>query len=231
MENLNRDIFCERARELFGDTSQMTLAKETGISQGVISVISRGESKAVTADIVYRLAKHFNVSSDWLMGLSNVKTPERATNELCDTLGLSEKVVSFLRGESSTAYEKNLRMLGKNEDADLLRKNEIEELRHAINEIAGNHIDYLNTENPTSLSLVYRIEKFWDTLKTEELSMLNLGGSLKIANAEKEEIVRFNPSADVWLLDVKKALIAAAIQDINEFFIEQKNEIIKKFGA
>lgn len=97
MSNLDCNIFCERAKELFGERGQIDLAESIGISQGVISAIKRNAPKAPSADTVYRIAKYFNVSADWLLGLSDVRSTDKATKELCDTLGLSEYAIFLLQ--------------------------------------------------------------------------------------------------------------------------------------
>lgn len=96
MENFNCDIFCERVLEKFGNRGQVELARDIGISQGTVSAIKLKKIKSPGADIVYRIAKHFGVSTDWLLGLTDVQTTDKATKELCDTLGLSENTVKLL---------------------------------------------------------------------------------------------------------------------------------------
>lgn len=81
MENFNSDIFCKRVNELFGKTGQKELSNKLGISQAVISSIKTRSSKSPSADTIYLIANYFNVSTDWLLGLTDVKSTDKATKE------------------------------------------------------------------------------------------------------------------------------------------------------
>jgi transcriptional regulator with XRE-family HTH domain len=81
MSKYNHDIFFERAIELFGKTSQQELSKKIGISQAVISSIKTKSAKSPSADTIFLIANHFGVSVDWLLGLSDVKSTDKATKE------------------------------------------------------------------------------------------------------------------------------------------------------
>lgn len=98
MTNFNCDIFCERVNSLFGSMGQMELSEKIGISQGVISAIKNKKVKAPGADTVFKIARHFNVSADWLLGMQGApKTTDLTTKELCNALGLSEDAVWTLQ--------------------------------------------------------------------------------------------------------------------------------------
>lgn len=100
MNYFNCNIFCERAIALFGETGQKELSSKTGISQAVISSIKTKSIKSPSADTIYLLANYFNVSTDWLLGLTDTKSTDKATKELCDTLGLSEEAIEVLQDET-----------------------------------------------------------------------------------------------------------------------------------
>lgn len=79
--------------------SQNDLALEIGLAPSVISKIKTGRSQDPSAETVAALAKYFNVSADWILGLTDVKSTDKATRDLCTTLGLSEKAIGVLSGE------------------------------------------------------------------------------------------------------------------------------------
>lgn len=81
MQNFNSDIFCERVNTLFGKTGQKELSKKLGISQSLISDMMNGNVKSPRADTLFSIANHFGVSVDWLLGLSDVKSTDKATKE------------------------------------------------------------------------------------------------------------------------------------------------------
>ena len=103
-------VFCQRACALFGSMKQTQIAELTGLTQSAISKImtcardSWYESNtSPSAETVYKIAKAFNVSTDYLLGLTDVKTTKTATKELCSTLGLSEETIKILSADPSSA--------------------------------------------------------------------------------------------------------------------------------
>lgn len=96
MKNFDSNLFCERAKELFGKTGQQELSQKIGISQAVISAIKNNSAKSPSADTIYLISKKFGVSADWLLGLSDIKSADKDTHALCAALGLSENTVKLL---------------------------------------------------------------------------------------------------------------------------------------
>ena len=80
---------------------QNEIAEKIGISPSVLSKLCSGNSKAPSADTVFSIAKYFNVSADWLLGLSDNSTTDKATKSLCKTLGLSDISIEFLKNNSN----------------------------------------------------------------------------------------------------------------------------------
>lgn len=109
--NFNSDIFCERVNYLLGDTGQMELAEKIGISQGVISAIKNKKVKAPGADTIYKIAEHFNVSADWLLGLSDVPSQDTDLKAVCEYTGLSQDSVEFLNGTWNKALKNAINLL------------------------------------------------------------------------------------------------------------------------
>lgn len=70
------DILKERLRETFGTDSQEIVGGKLNMTQGNVSKLLSG-SQQPTLDTLYRIAEVYEVSIDWLMGLSNNK--KRAT--------------------------------------------------------------------------------------------------------------------------------------------------------
>lgn len=106
--------FGERLGDLIANnkTTATALAKDTGISQSAISDY-QSKGRAPDCATIYRLAKHFSVSSDYLLGLTTNKTPDPTIQKICRMTGLTEDNVLSLtkRGpydlpESIDAYTK-----------------------------------------------------------------------------------------------------------------------------
>ena len=70
--NFNMKEFNERLKELrtLKNLSQEQLAKETGISSTAICYYETGQ-RVPNANVIIVLAKYFNVSSDYLLGLND----------------------------------------------------------------------------------------------------------------------------------------------------------------
>lgn len=100
MNYFDSNKFSERASQLFGATGQKEISMLTGISQAVISSIKTKSIKSPSADTIYSIARSYNVSTDWLLGLTDVKSTDKATKELCGTLGLSEKTIETLKAHT-----------------------------------------------------------------------------------------------------------------------------------
>ena len=82
-------------RERKGE-SQEQLAAALGVSRPIIQHWERG-TRYLKADAIIKLAMHFGVSTDYLLGLSSVETPDTDLHAVCDYTGLSEKAVMQLR--------------------------------------------------------------------------------------------------------------------------------------
>ena len=74
---------------------QKDLAKELGVKDNIISYWCNGNRKPNTEQIV-QIAKFFNVSSDYLLGLSNVPTTDKDFKYVCDTTGFKMETIKFL---------------------------------------------------------------------------------------------------------------------------------------
>ena len=92
-----KDIFAEKLRERMRECSenQSSLAQKIGVQRQTISLYTTGQSKPDTEKLS-KIAQALNVSSDWLLGLSDVKTPDVSVKAICEKTGLSEKAVTSI---------------------------------------------------------------------------------------------------------------------------------------
>lgn len=84
-----------KLRVLAGE-SQQSLADNIGVKRETVKFWESGERHIKCGDIA-KLAKHFNVSADYLLGLSDVVSPDTGIRSVCDYTGLSEKSVDNIR--------------------------------------------------------------------------------------------------------------------------------------
>ena len=64
-------------------TTQTQLAKEMGIDRGVFFKDCSGE-RSVTLERLQKYSKYFNVSTDYLLGLTDIQTPETDIQAICE---------------------------------------------------------------------------------------------------------------------------------------------------
>lgn len=72
MENFNREVLGERLKMLRTEKNigQNLLAKDLELSNASISYWETGKQEP-TAQAIFKLAKYFNVSADYLLGLKD----------------------------------------------------------------------------------------------------------------------------------------------------------------
>ena len=85
--------FKERFFQLCGNKTQQAIADEIGVSRATIGYYMNGD-RSPDIEILSRIAKYFNVTSDYLLGLSDNKKAENA--DIGERLGLSDTVIEFL---------------------------------------------------------------------------------------------------------------------------------------
>jgi transcriptional regulator with XRE-family HTH domain len=87
----------ERIKKLRGKSmSQYELAKAVGLSRNTIYSYENGR-RLPDAGAIIALANFFNVTTDYLLGRSDVQMPSMEVQSICIETGLSEKAVLALR--------------------------------------------------------------------------------------------------------------------------------------
>ena len=78
---LNTEVLRERLKAVLGNESQQAVGEKLNMSQGNISKILKG-SQLPTLETAYLIAGEYNVSVDWLLGLSDEKSIASRGNKL-----------------------------------------------------------------------------------------------------------------------------------------------------
>lgn len=94
MDNLS-DLVEEKKKQR-KTNSQEKQALEMGISKSQLSKYLCGDA-VPNADAIYTMAKYYNCSADYILGLSKKRTADINEAKMCDELGLSEKAVKLLK--------------------------------------------------------------------------------------------------------------------------------------
>ena len=84
-----KEIFIKRLSEITSGMKQKEIAKIMGCTEGTISkYLNPNKKDFPTAEMLYNLAQHFNISIDWLVG--NSSTPKYSekfsTRDICKIL-------------------------------------------------------------------------------------------------------------------------------------------------
>lgn len=72
------------------------IAREVGLDASTITKYYNGD-RHLSVSAIRKFANYFNVSSDYLLGLSNAPTNDKDLQAICDYTGLSEKAILNLR--------------------------------------------------------------------------------------------------------------------------------------
>ena len=89
------EVFPTRLRQIMEErkVSQGTLGDEIGVRRQTVSLYTTGQSKPDT-DKLTAIARYFDVSADWLLGISDVETPDADMQAICKITGLTEAAVN-----------------------------------------------------------------------------------------------------------------------------------------
>lgn len=76
-------------------TSQQELAEKLTVKRQTVSLYLTGQS-VPDAIQIRSIAQFFNVSTDWLLGLTDIRTVNSSERAVCDYTGLTEETVTVL---------------------------------------------------------------------------------------------------------------------------------------
>lgn len=106
MDSLEK--FHARLKQLIAEdgTKLRPLAKKLGVSSiGILSDWQNG-NKTPRADSVLKLADYFGVTTDYLLGLTDIRTTSTSVRAAAELTGLSESAVNILSQMERPAVEK-----------------------------------------------------------------------------------------------------------------------------
>ena len=93
--------------------TQDRVAEELNISSETVKKIEQGKTN-LTPERIRQFSKYYNVDSDYILGLSDLKS--KATTSAAKTTGLSEESISFISGLSPNNKTVLERLLSQKED-------------------------------------------------------------------------------------------------------------------
>lgn len=97
--------FAQRLTELRekAGKKRQEVADDLGISRASLEYYEKGKRKPDT-DILFRIAKYFNTSADYLIGLSDVPTTDKDLKFVCEYTGLSNEAVENMQSHKNNAF-------------------------------------------------------------------------------------------------------------------------------
>ena len=99
MENAkNQDkglIFQERFNELVGNATQEEIAKKLNTSRQNVGNWKKGKSRPDIFALA-EISKAYNVSTDYLLGLTDIKSTDTTIKDICEYTGLNEKSIELI---------------------------------------------------------------------------------------------------------------------------------------
>ena len=93
--NENMQIFKERLKALRGKRSLQEVAHDLGISRATLGYYENGDRKP-DIEVLLKIASYYNVSCDYLLGLTDYLTPNIDNRAISEKTGLSEEAVDIL---------------------------------------------------------------------------------------------------------------------------------------
>ena len=105
----DKEVFAYRLKSLREEKhlNQSECAQKLGISRGSMSFYEHGE-RLPDIEIIYNMAHFFKVTSDYLIGISNIKTNDANINSVCKYLNLTEETVDRLRFNMENTFRDDL---------------------------------------------------------------------------------------------------------------------------
>ena len=116
----NRNVFQMRFKEIVGDKArQEEIAKRIGTSRQNIGNWLSGKAKPDIYSLA-KIAKEYEISTDWILGLTDIKSPQTDIRLICRYTGLSEESVNSLHNFTDSG------------DGDMLYSSKENEILNAV---------------------------------------------------------------------------------------------------
>jgi len=94
-------LFAIRLNQIMkeNEISQTTMANYIGCTRQAISQYTSGKNLP-NIEVLFHISKFLNVTTDWLVGLSNAKTHDASIQSISKKTGLSEKAIINISNDS-----------------------------------------------------------------------------------------------------------------------------------
>jgi transcriptional regulator with XRE-family HTH domain len=218
---INKDSeFAQRLKALRENPyiSQQKLADEIGVTKSTIGLYENGDN-VPDAKTLYKIAKFFNVSGDYLLGLTDVKTNNYEVKKICNYVGLSDITVEHLHDLLERYRETKIEPLAIALIDTIIRNLDISDiednLRRAATAAATSELYKIKNPDSVLLDALNTTNIYSDTVYGEEIYKGD--GSIRL------------PARDVfeWYIEkVIKTLNSRTAEATKDIVLELKSRII-----
>ena len=223
-------IFAERLSDLIADKniSLGKLEQMTGISKSALSKYTNDEAEAPITSIV-KLAQYFDISADYLLGLSDARTADKDLQFVCDYTGLSAESIEKLRNYCIPDFS-SIDASNTCEEDKQYEMKEMQEYRRILNNFIlsnafdsvvshGWQVNHLNIAVVSFLAIYFGDYEYFFKLHEEENTVKNIQFFL---NEFENDYVHnaFTDRMDMFSFQLQKAMLNYA----DELFIFNKFE-------
>jgi len=187
-DNYN-SVFAKRLRELIetSGVSQAELANVVGVTRQAINSYTLGNT-VPNSDVLTDIAKYFDVSADYLLGLTDIKSVDTTVKSICEEIGLSDKSVNLLicLNRIKKLEEEARTLLAKDTNRHLVKESDYYDV-----ESANKLFSYLDIINYFAENVTY----YWDGMEAiRKIATVNTGGDENDSSIEVEdERLLYNP--------------------------------------
>ncbi len=195
---------------------QKELAKLLGVTDNTISYFCSGK-RIPNIEQIIQISKFLNVSTDFLLGLSDVKSTEADIKTICDYTGLNEKSISYLFEQNEFYKSKVKTFVSDCPETNAVCKTMIDTVNY-----------FLST--PQGYSLWFELSLFLFTIRNCNLTRLD-EFKVKKDMLNKSQIPTEEELSDIidiiWRLENRKLPLNLRAQksDLKESFDKLLNEV------
>ena len=209
----NREsLFPTRLRDLRKEkgVSQQECADTIGVVKSTLGLWENGDTLPDARSLA-QMAEYYGVSADYLLGLSDVKSPDVSIQKMCELTGLSEQTVEELIRNNESA-----------EDVDMGLADDVQ-LEHRRLLDAVNTLVYYQPFLLADIAeyLYFRFEHF----ETDSKIRINTGGKIHSVGKYGDRSTYAFQVTGEQLADIKLLEIEAALKDLRKGIIDKDDAI------
>ena len=90
--------------------TQQQLADAIGVKREIVAFWET-RKRCPNTEQIKKIADHFHVSADYILGLSDIESPDKTVQAICEYTGLSEKAVELLHLANTSEVSESRRTL------------------------------------------------------------------------------------------------------------------------